>query len=70
MKSRLVIREHALMDDAEVVEVWYGDVFVASVYGADGPGVRVISKHEFLVNPGADSGRNPVNVVEVQTVLP
>jgi hypothetical protein len=28
-----------------VVEVWYKGEFICAVYGADGPGVRIISKH-------------------------
>lgn len=44
-KSKLKPKPHVLIPDQEAVEVWYKDILIASVYGADGPGVRVISKY-------------------------
>ena len=50
MKSELRIAAHAVIDGAVVVEVWFGGVFLATVTGADGPGVRVITKHGIVVD--------------------
>jgi hypothetical protein len=53
MKSELRIAEHSIVPDAQVVEVWYGGELIATVTGADAPGVRVISKHKLLATPEA-----------------
>ena len=45
MKSELRLCDHTAIPGAKVVEVWYDGEFVATVTGADGPGVRVISKY-------------------------
>lgn len=45
MKSELRLCDHAVIPDAKVIEVWYAGEFIATVVGADGPGVRVLSKH-------------------------
>jgi hypothetical protein len=55
-KSKLKLKAHMLVAGEDSVEVWYEDTFIAAVYGADGPGVRVISKHPMDVvrgGPGA-----------------
>ena len=44
MKSELRFAEHSEIAGARTVEVWYGGQMIGCVYGADGPGVRVISK--------------------------
>jgi hypothetical protein len=63
-KSNLKIRDHALYPDQQTIEVWYEGKFVAAVYGADGPGVRVITKYSYDVVRGG-LGEEP-NVVEVR----
>lgn len=45
MKSELRIVAHSVLPVQQVVEVWFDGTMVAAVYGADGPGVRVVSKH-------------------------
>lgn len=51
MKSELrIAAEHVDGSGAVVVEVWHGGRFIASVYGADGPGVRVVTKHRMIVD--------------------
>lgn len=43
------------------VEVWFGDQFIATIYGADGPGLRIISKHPIQLG---GFGQRP-NLVEL-----
>lgn len=45
MKSELRLVDHKVLPGERVIEVWYGGEFVATVTGADGPGVNVISKY-------------------------
>lgn len=44
MKAELRIAPHTVLN-ASVIEVWYGGKLVCTVTGADGPGIRIISKH-------------------------
>lgn len=50
MKSELRIAPHGIHPHENVVEVWYEGEFVCAVYGADGPGLRVITKDQVLVS--------------------
>lgn len=45
MKTELRARPHDVILGAVVFEVWYGGQFIAVVTGADGPGVRIVSKY-------------------------
>ena len=47
-KAKLKIADHSLLPGESVIEVYYEGEFIASIYGADGPGVRIISKHKVL----------------------
>jgi hypothetical protein len=47
MKTELRLAAHLIVPGAVVVEVWYAGALIATVAGADGPGVRIISKHGF-----------------------
>ena len=60
-KSQLRLGKH-LADNTDVIEVWYGDKFIATVYGADGPGVRVISKYAMGTIVGDELAPNVVTV--------
>ena len=44
MKTELRARPHSVLPGHTVVEVWWKDQFIGEVTGADGPGVRVLSK--------------------------
>lgn len=44
-KTELRLRDHSVLPDAAVVEIWWNGVFIGEVVGADGPGVRVLSKY-------------------------
>jgi hypothetical protein len=45
MKTELRLADHKLLEGHQIVEIWYDGEFIGEVAGADGPGVRVISKH-------------------------
>jgi hypothetical protein len=45
MKTQLRLVSHSMLPGANVVEIWYGEQFIGTVAGSDGPGVRVLSKH-------------------------
>jgi hypothetical protein len=63
VKSRLVPGVHnVVLGEAQVVEVWNEDEFIATVYGSDKGGVRVISKYPVDVTTVREGG---VNIVEV-----
>jgi hypothetical protein len=48
MKTELRLSPHALIAGQQVVEIWHDGKFIGEVTGADGPGVRVISKHPLM----------------------
>jgi hypothetical protein len=62
MKTTLRPVAHSIVPGATIFEVWYGDQFIATVTGADGPGVRIISKHPMK----AEVVEGLPNVVEVK----
>ena len=72
MKSRLRLKDHALVDAHAVVEITYKGEFIAAVYGNDGPGIRIISKHplEIITHEDTNPGDNiPLNQVEIRVKL-
>jgi hypothetical protein len=70
MKAELRLRPHTGLSDARVIEVWYGGQFIATVTGADGPGVRVISKHLIVSHYDEGTGFLHVNTLEVAIDVP
>ncbi len=48
MKAELLCRPHGVVAGASVFEVWYGGKFIATVAGAEGPGIKLISKHPVI----------------------
>lgn len=60
-----------MLPESWIIEVWYGDQMIAAIYGADGPGVRIISNH-----PPNDPvfelerGRNTPNVIDLTFQIP
>lgn len=44
MKAQLTLSGHGLAGHP-VIEVWYRGALIATVAGADGPGIRIVSKH-------------------------
>ena len=45
MKTELRAVPHSVVPGVTIFEVWHDGKFIATVTAADGPGVRVISKH-------------------------
>lgn len=66
-KSKLKLKPHTLIPEQDVVEVWYKNALVATVSGADGPGVRVITKHSMDIVRGGMG--ETVGVIEVRIEL-
>lgn len=52
-KTRLCVVPHSVLVGHFVVELWHGARLIGTVVGADGPGIRVISKYPMSVeSPG------------------
>jgi hypothetical protein len=51
-KTELRARPHSVFPDETVIELWWGGEFIGQVTGADGPGVRIISRHRMDVHEG------------------
>lgn len=71
MKAELKLKPHSMIPGAQVIEVWWGNRLVCTVAGADGPGVRIFSKHPLdtgLIQIEAPESGNP-GVVEVKFEL-
>jgi len=64
MKTELRVQPHSLTP-AAVVEVWHDGQMIATIDGSDGPGVRVVTKHELDVR--LDGG--PLAVAEIGIVV-
>jgi hypothetical protein len=45
MKTVLKMDPHRILSDVQVVEIWHNNQLLGTVVGADGPGVRIISKY-------------------------
>lgn len=63
-KSNLKLSDHLIYSEEKTVEVWHEGEFVASVYGAEGPGIKVITKYPYDVVRGG-IGETP-NIVEIR----
>jgi hypothetical protein len=56
MKTELRIGDHHFVrPGAKVFEIWHDGEMIGEVVGADGPGVRVITKHEMSVGNETDT---------------
>jgi hypothetical protein len=62
MKTELRTAPHTIVEGAVVVEIWHDGQFIGQVVGADGPGVRVISKHPMLPQWHADQVTKMVEI--------
>jgi hypothetical protein len=64
VKTELRAEPHAVLPGAVTVELWHDGRFIGTVVGADGPGVRVITKHGIVAKPAPDDGSG-IHVLEV-----
>jgi hypothetical protein len=62
MKTELRAVEHTLRSGETAFEVWHDGQLIASIVGAEGPGVRVFSKHPLKVTQ-VDGYPNEVEVM-------
>lgn len=65
MKSELRLANHSVLPGAKVVEIWYAGEFIGQVVGADGPGVRIITKHRMITEPRVEDGSPQVTDVTI-----
>lgn len=49
MKTILVPKPHSQIPGAVVGELWWNDQLIGTLYGTDGPGVRLFTKHKTKV---------------------
>lgn len=63
-KSELKVDRHLVLPGNPAIEIWYRGEMIATVYGADGPGVRVISKYPMDIIRGGLG--EAVKVIEVR----
>ena len=54
MKTILRLAPHSVLPGANVVELWHDGRLIGTVAGADGPGVRIISKYAAQVDVAGD----------------
>jgi hypothetical protein len=64
MKTELRIKPHAFLPGQTIIELWHEGQLIGTVAGADGPGVRIVTKHTIKAKPAPDDGSG-VNVLEV-----
>lgn len=67
MKTELRAKPHSVLTGAVIVEIWHDGHFLATVAGADGPGVRIITKHGITARPETDDGSG-INAMDVRIV--
>jgi hypothetical protein len=65
MKTELRAVPHATIKDRTVIEVWFGNEFVATIYPGDGPSIRVISKHWLQASPARSECNLSLNEIVV-----
>lgn len=67
-KSKLKLESHLTLSGENVVEVWYEGKFIATVTGADVPGVRIVTKYPLdIIRGEADNGLGEtLRMIEVQ----
>jgi hypothetical protein len=56
MRTELRVKPHTVLIGQSVYELWHNGEFIGQVTGADGAGVRVISKHPLTVTHTSGDG--------------
>lgn len=68
MKTELRLARHTQLPDANVIEIWWAGKLIGQVTGADGPGVRVLSKYPIVAIEVPNERATPVHIVEVTVI--
>jgi hypothetical protein len=63
MKAELNPQDHDIIPDTKVVDVMWEGQRIATVYGADGPGVRIISHLPINIINRSGNGLNSVDLM-------
>jgi hypothetical protein len=75
MRSELRIGRHTIRAGEPVIEIWFEGEFIGEITAAEGPGVRVISKHLIGAHVTGAAPRDarlvvafgsPANVIEIE----
>jgi hypothetical protein len=66
MKTTLRLAPHSILPGAQVIELWYGAEFIGQVTGADGRGVRVVSKYTLHVSAVDPERATPIHILDVR----
>jgi hypothetical protein len=64
VKTELRPEKHSAQAGQTIIELWHDGDFIGTVAGADGPGVRIVTKHTVTAKAAPDDGSG-VNVLEV-----
>lgn len=49
MNTELRAVPHAFLPNCDCAEIWHDGKLIGTIYGADGPGVRIITKYPFQI---------------------
>jgi hypothetical protein len=64
MKTELRAEKYSVQAGQTIIELWHDGYFIGTVAGADGPGVKIITKHTVTAKAAPDDGSG-VNVLEI-----
>ena len=64
MKTELRSKPHSMVPNQTVVEVWHDGKFLATITGAEVPGVKIVTRHTIAAKPTPDDSSG-VHVMEV-----
>jgi len=68
MKTELRPTASLVSQEAIVLEIWYNGHFIGTVVGADGPGVKVISKYD--LTPVWEKPDGSIKVIQTRISIP
>lgn len=65
MKTELRLAPHGVLPGEQVIELWYAGQFIGTVYGADGPGLRLMTRGKpgVMFEPGAPDGVRMLQII-------
>jgi hypothetical protein len=64
MKTELRLTPHSILPGRTVIELWYDGQLIGTIAGANGPGVRVVTKDTIKAKAAPDDGSG-INLLEV-----